>query len=123
MVRNLYRFYLYAVYIALLIFVTVTIGRLLYTTLLFTSLRASYESIPTHAELFQSVVFAAVSLVIGGLLAGLHYWLIRRDIREDPNASNGAIRSFFLNITELFGVCLAIPVLGFGLFMALGAYP
>ena len=114
MARNLYRFYLYIVYIALLIFAAVAVGQLLNTLLTFTPLRGSYNTNPpSSAEVVQSVVFAVVSLVIAGALAGLHYWLIRRDMQNDPAAGGSAIRSFFLNITEALGIVLAVPFFGF----------
>ncbi len=117
MVRNLYRFYLYIVYIALLIFAAFAIGRLLNTVLTFTPLHGTYGyNPPASAEVVQSIVFAAVSLVIAGALAGLHYWLIRRDMQNDPAAGNSAIRSFFLNISEAIGIALAVPLAGFFVF-------
>jgi hypothetical protein len=112
-IRNLYRFYLYTVFIALLIFMTVAVGRLLSTGLAFTPLQGSSGSAPSQAEVIQSSVFALITLLIAGALGALHYWLIRRDMRNDPTASSSAIRSFFLNITEAIGVSLAVPVFGF----------
>ena len=113
MAHNLYRFYLYAVFIALLIFAAVGLGQLLNTVLLFTPLRGSYASAPAQAEVVQSVVFVCVSWLIAGLLGGLHYWLIRRDMHNDSAAGTSAIRSFFLNITEAIGVLAGVPVMGF----------
>src|SRR5690242_9288839 len=121
MARNLYRFYLYAVFIALLIYAAFAIGQLLNTLLLFTSLRGSYVNVPSQADVVQSVVFATVSWVIAGLLGGLHYWLIRRDMHNDPAASTSAIRSFFLNITEAIGVLVGVPVMGFLVISSLAA--
>jgi Domain of unknown function (DUF5671) len=113
MLRALYRFYLYAVSIALLIFIVVALSRLLTTLLAFTPLRGKYGPIPDRAEVVQSIFFAIIALVIGGGLVGLHYWLIRRDIDGDPAAGMSGIRSFFLNITEGIGVLLAVPLIGF----------
>lgn len=113
MVRNLYRFYLYAVYDALLVFAMVALGRLLQILLDLTPLKDTYTNIPSSAEVTQSIVFALVSWVIAGLLGGLHYWLIRRDMQNDSTAANSGIRSFFLNIPEGIGVAIAIPVMGF----------
>ncbi len=113
MVRNLYRFYLYTVFIALLIFMAIAVGRFLSTALSFTPLRGSYGSVPSQSEVIQSIVFALVSLLIAGIVAGLHYLLIRRDIRNDPTADTSAIRSFFLNIAEAIGISLAVPAVGF----------
>lgn len=112
MARNLYRFYLYVVFIALLIFAAVGLGQLLNTVLAFTPLRGLYSNVPTQAEVVQSVVFVTVSWIAAGLLGGLHYWLIRRDMRHDPTASTSAIRLFFLHITEACSVLVGVPVMG-----------
>ena len=121
MARHLYRFYLYTVYIALLIFIAVVTGRMLNTVLDLTPLRGPFTSVPARQEIVQSVVFAVLAWVIAGALAGLHYWLIRRDIRHDPAAGTSAIRSFFLNFTEAIGMALAVPVTGF-VISSLGLY-
>jgi hypothetical protein len=113
MARNLYRFYLYTVYIFLLIFIAIATGRMLNTVLYLTPLRGPFAPVPARQEIVQSVVLAVAAWVIAGALAGLHYWLIRRDIRHDTAAGAGAIRSFFLNITEAIGIALAIPITGF----------
>lgn len=120
MARNLYRFYLYAVSIALLGFAMSGLGRLLQTLLTLTSLRDTYTPAPSGADVVQSVVFFVVSWVIAGLLGGLHYWLIRRDMQNDATAITSAVRSFFLNITEALVIAFGIPVLGFGVIAALG---
>jgi hypothetical protein len=123
MVRNLYRFYLYAVYDALLVFAMVAFGRLLQTLLELTPLKDTFQSAPGSAEVTQSVVFALVSWVIAGLLGGLHYWLIRRDIQNDSTAANSGIRSFFLNIPEGIGAAIAIPVMGLSVVSNIGQAP
>lgn len=120
MVRNLYRFYLYTVYIALLIFAAVITGQFLNTLLDQSPLRGSYTSVPSQDQFVQSLVFAVVAWVIAGALGGLHYWLIRRDIQSDPTAGTSAIRSFFLNITEAAGISLVVPLIGFYVFGSLG---
>ncbi len=112
MTRNLFRFYLYTVFIAMLIFATVGLGRLLQTLLALTPLRGAYGARPLNPDIVQAVVFFLVSLVIASLLGGLHYWLIRRDMHSDPAAGQSAIRAFFLNIAELIiaplGVFIAV---------------
>ena len=114
MAHNLYRFYLYTVFIVLVIFAAVALGQLLSTLLLLVPfLRSSYENAPNSASITQSLVFALVSWAIAGLLGGLHYWLIRRDMGNDPAAGGSAIRSFFLNITEAIGISIAVPFVGF----------
>ncbi len=123
MARNLYRCYLYIVYIALLIFAATAVGWLLTVLLAQTPLRGPDSGAPAQAEVVQSVVFAIISLVIASVLGGLHYWLIRRDIQSDPAAGGSAIRSFFLNITEAIGISLAVPIAGFLVVSALGQLP
>src|ERR1700694_216521 len=113
MARNLYRFYLYAVFIALLIFATVGLGRLLQTLLALTALRGENSTPPTRADIVQVAVFFAVSWIIAAVLAGLHYWLIRRDMQSDSSAGGNAIRSFFLNVVEFIAVPLAVGVSSF----------
>src|SRR5947209_4505177 len=120
MVRNLYRFYLYIVFDALLIFAMVAFGRLLQTLLNLTPLKDTFQTAPGSAEVTQSVVFALVSWVIAGLLGGLHYWLIRRDMQNDSTAANSGIRSFFLNIPEGVGAAIAIPITGFSVLYNIG---
>jgi hypothetical protein len=122
MVRHLYRFYLYAVYIALLIFIAGALGGLLATLLAFTPLRGDSGSIPDRAQVVQSVSLATVALVIAGALASLHYWLIRRDIHSDPAAGTSAIRAFFLNMTIGIGVSVVVPVIGFMVISSLAQY-
>jgi len=110
MARTLYRFYLYAVFVAMLIFAAVGLGVVLSVLLSLTPLRGSYASAPSSQQLVQAVVFLVVSWLLAGLLGGLHYWLIRRDMRGDPEAGSSAIRSFFLNVTELIAAPIAIGI-------------
>jgi hypothetical protein len=99
MLRGLYRFYLYAVFIAMLVFAATGMIQLL-TTLFQHIFKEPYNT-PTTASLVQAIVYGIVSLVVAALFGGLHYWLIRRDMRDDPLAGNSAARSFFLNAVEL----------------------
>ena len=108
MARNLYRIYLYVVFIAMLIFAAIGLGMVLQTLFSLTPLRGTYGTVPTNASVVQSTVFFAVSWFIAAIFGILHYWLIRRDIQNDPAAGQSAIRSFFLNITELIVAPLAI---------------
>ncbi len=109
MARNLYRFYLYAVFVAMLIFATVGLSRFLQSLFSLTGLRGSYASAPSSAAITQAGVFFGVSWFIAALIGGLHYWLIRRDMRSDPaTGGSNAIRSFFLNVTELIAAPVAI---------------
>ncbi len=123
MARNLYRVYLYTVLIAMLIFAAVGLGILLQTLLSLTPLRGVYGTIPTNAAIVQVTVFFAVSWFIAALFGMLHYWLIRRDMHNDPAAGRSAIRSFFLNITELVDAPLAIVVSATAVIAQLGHDP
>lgn len=120
MAHNLYRFYLYVVFIAMVIFAAVGLGTLLQTLLALTPLRDSNSPAPPNAEIVQSVVFAGVAWLIAALLGGLHYWLIRRDMQNDPAAAGGPIRAFFLNIVELIATPLAVGLSAYGVIMQLG---
>ncbi len=123
MARNLYRIYLYIVFIAMLIFAAVGLGMLLQTLFSLTPLRGTYGTIPTNASIVQVTVFFAVSWLIAAIFGILHYWLIRRDMQNDPAAGRSAIRSFFLNITELIDAPLAIVVSAEAVIAQLGHDP
>ncbi len=92
MARSLYRLYLYIIFIALMIFAVVVTAQLFTTLLTFTPLRGPYDTAPAQAALVQSLIFAVLGWLISGSLGGLHYWLIRRDLRGDPIAGESAIR-------------------------------
>jgi hypothetical protein len=115
MARSLYRFYLYAIFIALIFFAVSATAQLLMTLFTFTTLRGAYDSVPSQAALVQSLVFAVVGWIISGGLGGLHYWLIRRDLQSDPAAGTSPIRALFLNGPEAIGMLLIVPLVGFGL--------
>lgn len=109
MARNLYRFYLYVVFVAMLIFATAGLSTFLQSLFSLTGLRGSYSSAPSSAAITQTGVFFGVSWFIAALIGGLHYWLIRRDMRGDPaTGGSNAIRSFFLNVIELIAAPVAI---------------
>lgn len=120
MARNLYRFYLYTVFLAMLIFAAVGLGLLLQPLLALTPLRGSYGASPTNANIVQNSVFFGVSWLIAGLLGGLHYWLIRRDMHNDAGAASSGIRAFFLNIPELLAAPVAIGLAAYGVIERLG---
>ncbi len=109
MARNLYRFYLYVVFVAMLIFATVGLAMFLQTLFALTGLRGPFSSAPTNQSITQTGVFFGVSWFIAALIGGLHYWLIRRDMSSDPaTGGSNAIRAFFLNVTELIAAPVAI---------------
>ena len=107
--RNLYRLYLYAVFVVMLIFATAGLATFLQALFSLTGLHGSYSGEATNAAIIQAGVFFAVSWFIAALIGGLHYWLIRRDMRNDPETGgSNAIRSFFLNMVELIAAPVAI---------------
>lgn len=109
MLHGLYRVYLYIVYIAMLTFAAIGLGMFLQTILAQTIFRDP-NNVPTSATTVQSGTFAVVSWLIAGLVGGLHYWLIRRDIRSDHAADAGAVRAFFLNFAEVLTLPLAVGI-------------
>lgn len=112
MLRGLYRFYLYTVFIAMLLFAASGIEGLLQTALSQTLFKDPNTTITT-ANTVQAIVFAVIALLTAAIFGGLHYWLIRRDTRNDPAAGNGGIRAFFLNAVELVSLPLAVGIGGF----------
>lgn len=108
MVRNLYRSYFYAVCVILLIAATTTTSVSLGLLLQWTPLHGSYGSAPGRSQVVQAMVAFVTVWVVTLLLGGLHYWLIRRDMREDPAAGGGTVRSLFLNITQVIAAPIAI---------------
>src|SRR5258707_14473071 len=101
MTRNLFRFYLYTVFIAMLIFATVGLGRLLQTLLALTPLRGAYGARPLNPDIVQAVGFFLGSLVIASLLGGLHYWLVRRGFYSWSRGGRNAIRCTFFYISPV----------------------
>ena len=108
MVRNVYRSYLYAVCIILLIVATVTTWVSLERLLQMTPLRGANGSAPDYRSLVQAMVAFITVWIVTLLLGGLHYWLIRRDMADDPAAGGGTVRSLFLNVTQLIAAPIAI---------------
>ena len=107
--------YLYAVCIALLIAATTATGISLGLLLSTTPLRGPYVSPPDHSQVVQAVVAFVVVWLVTLLLGGLHYWLIRRDMATDPTAGGEAVRSYFLNVTQLLAVLTAIGTAAVGI--------
>lgn len=112
MARNLYRSYLYVILLLLLSLVIYALAGLLDPLWRLTPLRPGYEAVPDRAEVVQALVFAVTVLLFVAVLGGLHYWLLRRDLRQDPAAGSGAVRAFFLNLSELVLAPIAIFSLG-----------
>ncbi len=115
MLRGLYRFYLYVVFIAMLFFAVSGIQRILQILLAQTALKSQYETTPSHNDVVQAFVYAGVAVFIAAVVGGLHYWLIRRDIRSDASAGGGGIRSFFLNFVEAINLPIAVGVGAFSI--------
>jgi hypothetical protein len=108
MIRNLYRAYLYVVCIILLIVVTVAVNALLGALLSQTPLRGAEGPPATRSDVVQAATFAIVALIVAGLIGGLHYRLLRRDLRAEPAAGGGAVRAFFLDIPQAIAALIAI---------------
>lgn len=115
MVRNLYRIYLYLVCIILLDAATVVTAFSLGLLLSETPLQGLYGFSPPHSQIVQTVVAFVVAWLVTLLLGGLHYWLIRRDMATDPEAGSGAVRSYFLNVTQLIAILIAITTAAIGI--------
>src|SRR5215469_12189250 len=99
MVRSLARVYYYFVFNAMLILAAVGLGALLSQVLSYTPLNGD-NPLPDNTGMTQAFVLAGVAWLIAGVLGGVHYWLIRRDLATDPDAGAGGVRSFFLNGLE-----------------------
>src|SRR5260370_40743426 len=102
MARNLYRFYLYVVFVAMLIFATVGLAMFLQTLFALSGLRGTFSSAPTNQSITQTGVFFGVSWFIAALIGGLHYWLIHRDMSSDPaTGGSNAIPRFLLKLDDV----------------------
>ena len=109
MVRTLYRIYLYTVWILLLILAAVAAAIFLGTLLSATPLNGQFGQQPAQQTLTQQGAFLIIAWLIAATLGGLHYWLIRRDIRDDPAAGRGPVRSLYLNYFEASAMLFAAP--------------
>jgi hypothetical protein len=109
MARGLYRVYLYTVTILLAGFLTGALAYLLNELFGLTPLRGS-DIPPSSSAVTQSVIFFGIAVIIGGGLAALHYWLIRRDSAHDPNVNESGARTFLLNAGEAIATVIAISV-------------
>ncbi|MBX5451880.1 MAG: hypothetical protein IRZ24_17600 [Thermogemmatispora sp.] len=112
MARNLYRSYLYVILLLLLVLAIYALADLLNPLWRLTPWRPGNEAVPDRAEVVQALVFAVTVLLFVAVLGGLHYWLLRRDLRQDPAAGGSAVRAFFLNLGELVLAPIAIFSLG-----------
>ena len=122
MVHTLKRVYLYtAVTFALLFTAGFTINLLItlfhaagllqqYTYYDGTSIVTQTTPPPSGQTITESIVFFVIALVLVGLaFGGSHYWLIRRDARDDPQADAGATRHIFLNGLLALSTLIAVP--------------
>src|SRR5260370_14620764 len=107
MARNLYRFYLYIIFIGMLILAATGLDMLLQPLLALTPLHGG-DSIPSNAVIVRAAVFAVVAWFIALVLGGSHYWLIRRDMRADPAAGSSRGRAFLLNSTEAVNLPIGV---------------
>lgn len=123
MARTLYRIYLYAVWLFLTIFVTIAVGVVLSTLLMASPLNGPSQITISNTVATQQILFALLAILIAGSLGGLHYWLIRRDIRDDPAAATGPVRALFLNGVEAIAVISGVPPIAFALASLANPYP
>ena len=114
MARNLYRFYLYIIFIGMLILAATGLDMLLQPLLALTPLHGG-DSIPSNAVIVRAAVFAVVAWFIALVLGGSHYWLIRRDMRADPAAGSSGVRAFFLNATEAVSLPIGVASSAFAI--------
>ena len=113
-VRSLARIYYYIIFIAMLVLAAVGIGFVLNTLLSLTPLRGD-QLPPDSATITRSILFAGVAWLIAGILGGVHYWLIRRDLETDPIAGPGGIRSFFLNAAQFVAIWVGVATVASGI--------
>ncbi len=110
MVQTFKRIYLYtAASFALLFSAFVTINAL---TDVFRQAGLSYDFYieESQASIKQSLLLFVVGVALVGLaFGGVHYWLIRRDARSDPEALGGGTRHFFVNALMAASALIAVP--------------
>src|SRR5260370_31604718 len=114
MARNLYRFYLYIIFIGMLILAATGLDMLLQPLLALTPLHGG-DSIPSNAVIVRAVVVAVVAWAIALVLGGSHFWLSRRNLRADPAAGSGGVRAFFLNATEAVSLPIGVASSAFAI--------
>ncbi|MEO7001491.1 MAG: hypothetical protein ABI068_06795 [Ktedonobacterales bacterium] len=100
MARSLYRLYLYVVFSLMALLAAFSLTFMLSQLLAFTPLSGGFYAPPDAASVTQSIILASITLLITGGLGGLHYWLIRREQRSDPEPGRSVIRALFLNAIE-----------------------
>lgn len=119
MARTLYRIYLYLVCVVLLGFSAFSLNSLLSTLLLLTPLRGMYDTAPDSRAVVQTSVLAIVAILVSLGLGGVHYWLIRRDIAQEPDAARGVVRSLALNLVQAVAAVVTL-VAGIGALSQVG---
>src|SRR5258708_12533897 len=111
MARTLYRIYLYTVWMILLLFATGATAAFLAVVLRTTVLDSNPQSL-SQSEIVQPAAFAVIAWLIAATLGGFHYWLIRRDIAQDPAAGQGPVRALYLNLIEAIAALVAVITIG-----------
>src|SRR5258708_12484115 len=109
--RTLYRIYLYTVWMILLLFATGATAAFLAVVLRTTGLDSNPQSL-SQSEIVQPAAFAVIAWLIAATLGGFHYWLIRRDIAQDPAAGQGPVRALYLNLIEAIAALVAVITIG-----------
>ena len=111
MARTLYRIYLYTVWMILLLFATGATAAFLAVVLRTSGLDSNPQSL-SQSEIVQPAAFAVIAWLIAATLGGFHYWLIRRDIAQDPAAGQGPVRALYLNLIEAIAALVAVITIG-----------
>lgn len=115
MERTLYRIYLYFIVDVLLLFATIATAIFLAVLFQATPLNGTEQQVLSPDQIRQPAALAGVAWLTALTIGGLHYWLIRRNIRNEPGAAGGAVRAYFLNTMELRGVLVAAATGAIGL--------
>ncbi len=66
----------------------------------------------SQSEIVQPAALAVIAWLIAATLGGFHYWLIRRDIAQDPGAGQGPVRALYLNLVEAIAALVAVIAIG-----------
>src|SRR5258706_8689254 len=76
MLRGLYRVYLYVVFMAMLFFAVSGVQRILQILLAQTPLKGAYETAPSHSDVVQAGVFAAIAVFTAAIIGGVQQSVI-----------------------------------------------
>src|SRR5579875_2058986 len=101
MLTSLRRIYFYIIAAGALLFIAGALQNFIYQLLVQAGVRDYAFNSPTPQAFSQSVAFLLVALAIVAPVGALHWWFIRRDAQEDPEALRGVVREIFLDLLTL----------------------